>query len=628
MQDTNHSLKALLFIILIFISGTSLAQSAPAKLITNEVEEVTHSSATIIFESDVPVRSQIHYGTNGNMLVFRGRYNSRFATGEKRETLSNLQPDTTYYYSIALRTHTRGALTHKSAIKQFRTSSLTTTTTLPTTTTSTTTTTTTTTISTTTTTTAPSTTSTTLTTTTTTLPPISGATTFSEIENLGMQGNCYRDDDHYIAEYLYLNPDTCYWRVENNGGEKQIVPLDVPPIPQDATALPAPSGGDDTSAIETIINAAPYKTFYGTGETYRLDSLEILQDGTVIYDMPSIPANLSVGRMIHINGANDVKLFDSPQDGQNNPEFYVGIQAEGDRFHIVRSGLTNMFHKSGKSGGGVYIRRRQEDFHIACNTYKNILSQKSGTGTARANAIWHNGGNVTASGDGYIVNNIAENLQSTGDPVNGGKDAEFLTMQSFTGHDGYVRVFGNRGIDAGKRLAKFQATGGSKVLSNYYEWKTNETPELGLRTRLAIVSLPGFNASNVIVRNNRFKINGNKNWSYVFMNNTKNGAAGNQENVHFDCNDIEINNPWNGERYDQIVFVGRDKSGGSGGTDSSMEPSNSTIENNRIYGTGSVNWHYWMGQGFDLNSGPLQPTNNTFNLSGAGSPQQGIERQN
>jgi len=59
-----------------------------------------------------------------------------------------------------------------------------------------------------------------------------------------------------------------------------------------------------------------------------------------------------------------------------------------------------------------------------------------------------------------------------------------------------------------------------------------------------------------------------------------------------------------------------------------QENINCTMNDNTIFGTGGVNYHYWFGKGFDVNSGLLQPSGNTFNLGDSGSPHQGIERKN
>ncbi len=127
-----NSTKTLLFTLLVLFSTTSAAQGNLVNLKTNKVTDISSTSATIILESEVSARTQIYYGTNPNWLVLKGRYNSRFSSGERRETLYNLQPGTTYYYNVSVRAQRRGAQAQKTDIKEFRTpGSGVTTTTLP-----------------------------------------------------------------------------------------------------------------------------------------------------------------------------------------------------------------------------------------------------------------------------------------------------------------------------------------------------------------------------------------------------------------------------------------------------------------------------------------------------------------
>jgi len=447
--------------------------------------------------------------------------------------------------------------------------------------------------------------------------PSGSGSTFSQIEATSDLPNfCNQSDDEYIAEYLYQNPNVYYWSVQTlANGEKQVTDLPVPIPPASAIQLPAPSGGDDTAALESVINGnGTNKAYVGSG-TYKVNQLDINISGTTIYNMPVTPAS-GAGELIHLN-ADDIRLIDCPQDFQNQGSTYLGVRAYyADRFHLIRSGAMNMYHTGSSSGGGVLIRECA-DFHVAGGIYKNLFNLTNGSSTCRANAFWIAGGAWTDGG--YFVNNIVENLQSGGQ----GKDAEVLTVQSNSTHLKQINVFANRCIDAGKRLIKAQADGGITTLSNYYEWKTNSTSAIGNRTRLAVIAVH-FNMGDIIVRNNRIVVNGNRNWSYIM-----NVASTNQSgtNIHFDCNSIEINNPWNGASYDQVVLVGRSLNSGSSGSDSSQENINCSMDDNTIFGTGGVNYHYWFGDGYDVNSGLLQPAGNTFNLSDPQSPHQGIERQ-
>lgn len=85
--------------------------------------------------------------------------------------------------------------------------------------------------------------------------------TFNQIESAGLSNACYPDTDHYVAEFLYQNPDAYFWEVEGS----KVTKVNTPQAPANAIKLPKPSGGDDTSALECVINGNPWKSFVVTG---------------------------------------------------------------------------------------------------------------------------------------------------------------------------------------------------------------------------------------------------------------------------------------------------------------------------------------------------------------------------
>lgn len=131
-----NNLTLLLPTLLVFflpISGS--AQSGSVDLMKNEVQDITSSSAAIVYETSNSARTQIQYGTNPNALYHLGRYSSSFPSGKRRETITNLEPATTYYYSIKVRPKERRARSFNTAVKTFKTLDSTVTTAPPTTTT-------------------------------------------------------------------------------------------------------------------------------------------------------------------------------------------------------------------------------------------------------------------------------------------------------------------------------------------------------------------------------------------------------------------------------------------------------------------------------------------------------------
>jgi len=283
-----------------------------------------------------------------------------------------------------------------------------------------------------------------------------------------------------------------------------------------------------------------------------------------------------------------------------------------------------MFHLYGKSGGAVKITACA-DFHIAGGDYSDILNDAHNSDISRASIVWvtgwQNGGPSHPTDGGYIVNNVANNVHSQGpDTGNSHWDGEFLTIQANIGHAKPIKTWANRCVDVGKRFVKVQLDGGVSVLSNRYEWLTDYSV-IGDRKTYSMVDVYN-NVGDVIARNNRFVANAEGNWGYI-MTIAPHDQSG--TNIHFDCNLIEINTPWNGKAYDQRIFGAFSIRKGETGTDTSAENINITINNNTVIGRGGINAHYQFGRGFNLNSGPLQPIGNTFNLDDPDSPHVGEE---
>ena len=465
-----------------------------------------------------------------------------------------------------------------------------------------------------------------------TSPPVGNGTSmsFPDIAMAGPAGNGYFVDNDYIGEYLRMNPGVLDWDVQTIAGVKHVVPVDLPVLDMaTATALPAPSGGDDTTAVQNVINSGGNnKVYYGTGVVnYRFSNLNITPSGIRIHQMPMEPANSSTSKMISINGTDNLTLIDCPQDGKNYSAFYLGIEARDClNLKCYRGGLVNMYHQQGNSGGGVWLRNCHH-FRFNGNTYKDILNKGVNSQTCRANAIWLNGFGGNTTDGGTFCSNTVENLQSTGGEAGGGgnagnNDAEVFTTQSHDSYGELILVAANNCVDAGKRLIKNQ-TGGTYTCSNFYHWKTNSTPELGNRTRLAVFAVH-FGNDDCYFRNNDVVVDGNRNWGYV--TNVQQLNTNKSNNIGVDNNRIVINNPWNGQVYDQRIFVWHSLSAGSTGSDTSQEGSGVTFSNNTVTGTGGVNFHFWFGSGFDKDTGPIRSVNNTVNLDDPASPHQGVEK--
>jgi len=425
---------------------------------------------------------------------------------------------------------------------------------------------------------------------------------FSQIKDNGLDNACYVDEDHYVAEYLYQNPEVCFWSVDSDN--QKVIPQATPTPPDDAIHLPPPSGGNDTLALESVINANRGKSVVGSG-VYIVSNLNIAVP-IDIYNMPMVPARYARD-IVQVN-APDVRIFNSPIDGQNSNTARNGFSVNNGshRFTLVNSGYSNVYQKHGQSYAGVKLKG-VDDFHIACNTFDNLINTTNASyKTARANSIWMNGSQTQSTSGGYIVNNNASNHQSNGK----NKDAEFFTVQSYvsTAPDNPVRIFANRTVDAGKRFTKHQESD-ALVLSNDHKWLAKEGP-LGNRTLLTHVGVQFSN--NVIARNNRVNIGAGSRFAYVFSTAVNHGYKV-QSNIHYDCNDIEITDnlsPASGNS--PRIFTARMSTRGVYST--GYEAIDSSASYNYIHGQGSVNYYYWFGEGYAANGGKFETKGNIFEI--------------
>ena len=430
--------------------------------------------------------------------------------------------------------------------------------------------------------------------------PVAGATmTFADIAAGGLSNACYLDDDHYVAEFMYQNPDVCFWELDS--ANQTVTAVATPEPPSDAVQLPAPSGGDDTGMLESFINARAGESLVGQG-TYKIAGLDI-NVPVDIFNMPMEPAS-GAGEMVIINSP-DVRIFSSPIDGKNSKTAYSGFHVTdgSHRFTLVDSGFSNIYHTNNQSASGVWLRG-VDDFHIACNRFENIINDTNDKKfTARANAIWMNGrADSQSTSGGHIVNNYAYNAQSNGKLL----DSEFFTLQGYsnTSVDNPVKIFGNRALDAGKRFTKHQEDN-AKVLSNDHEWSETAGP-LGNRILLAHVSVQF--SDNVIARNNRVTVGANSRFDYILITQVNYGTKV-QDNIHYDCNDIEIQDqlPESSNNVPTIITA-RMKTKPREST--GFEATNSSANFNRVHGEGSVRFFFNFDHGYDSRGGRFETIGN------------------
>jgi len=430
---------------------------------------------------------------------------------------------------------------------------------------------------------------------------VSTTVSYDSIKANGLGNGTYPSDDYYLAEYLYQNPDVCFW--EQDSANKTITSMPTPVPPEDSIYMPSPTGGDDTAMLEAFFQNNAGKSVVGQG-TYKIKTLDIW-NSIDIYNMPMVPAP-GAKQMVRVN-APDVRIFNSPVDGQNLGSLAFGFNVEdgAHRFVLVNSGVKNIYHTYGNSASAVFIHHAN-DFYIVCNDFENVINHTSDrTKIARANSLWlagRKGSNLTG---GLIANNYSSNHQSNGN----GYDAEFFAIQSFdsVSETNPVRIFANRAYNAGKRMTKNQESN-TIILSNYVEWNTKDGP-LGRRQLEDVFSAQY--GSNIIVRNNRISISAEGHFQAIFLVNSFN--KGIQDNLHFDSNDIEIkdNRDPNANSGPELL---RAASTGAGLQAVGYEATNSSANNNVVYGTGSLRSYYFFRDGYDDGGGRFEHKNNDISV--------------
>ena len=432
--------------------------------------------------------------------------------------------------------------------------------------------------------------------------PIVKSESFENIAAQGLDNACYLDAEHYAAEFLYQNPDVCFWTVDEESGT--VSEVAVPEVPVDAIALPSPTGKDDTAMLKAIINSSSGKTYVGSG-TYKVNNLKI-ETPVMLYNMPMVPYN---NAMVVVSVRSpDVSIFNSPIDGAESSNTNAGfaVMDGADRFVLVNSGVSNLRGSTNRNSAGVFLRG-VDDFHLACNTFENIVNRSTKRTTSRANAIWMNGSaNRSSTSGGVIANNYAENLQSSGKL----EDAEFFTVQQFVEKDDDqpIRIYANRAVNAGKRMTKHQNSG-ALVYSNSYDWQ-DKNGELGDRRMFAMVNVQ--RASDVSARNNRFMAGAKSTFDYIFHANAKvKGVV--QDNLHFDCNAIEIREKLGSQSGStpKIISARAIQNSSSG----RYEATNSSARNNQIFGNGDVKNYYSFGAGYSrFGDGRFDTSGNQFGI--------------
>ena len=440
--------------------------------------------------------------------------------------------------------------------------------------------------------------------------PVSGTFSYESIEANGLGNGTYPSHDYYLAEFLYQNPDVCFW--EQDKENKTITAVETPAPPENSIYMPSPSGGDDTSMLENFFRKNAGKSVNGDNRTYKVKTLDI--DNRIdIFNMALEPAS-GAKQMIRIK-APDVRIFNSPMDGKNQKTLAVGYNVEdgAHRFVLVNSDVKNFHHKQGANAAAVFIRGAN-DFQIVCNRFESIFNATNDKSqTARANSIWMAGRHKHNLSGGLIANNYANDHQSNGKLV----DAEFFTIQGYksVSVENPVRIFANRAYNAGKRFTKNQE-GSTLILSNYIEWNTKKGP---LGTRRLIAPFVIHQSNNVTIRNNRVSISAEGKFDAVFKTDASTGShtahlgGSTQKNIHFDNNDVEIKDNRNPSAKSGPILM-KAVASHVGKNSTGHEAENSSANNNNVHGSGSLRNYFVFLNGYSDNGGRFEHKNNVFSI--------------
>jgi len=108
-------------------------------------------------------------------------------------------------------------------------------------------------------------------------------------------------------------------------------------------------------------------------------------------------------------------------------------------------------------------------------------------------------------------------------------------------------------------------------------------------------------------------VDNERNFDYIYHSNGK-WADVVQDNLRFDCNDIEIkNNAINtGKTIYSQVIAARNAALDDNRTD--REATNSSARDNVIHGGGGVKFFYWFGPGYRSTGGIFDTSGNTWDI--------------
>lgn len=360
---------------------------------------------------------------------------------------------------------------------------------------------------------------------------------FTQIREAGRLLNSYPTGtvdyaDAHLAEFLYMDATVSNWDMD--AANEEICKLPDPEPSVQAFQLPLPTGGNDFSMIQGAISTNA-EVRGVAGAVYQLNTKINVASATEVWDV-AVRIGAGIGDAYQVTAPN-VSFYRSPIDGNNTSGFKVGwrVEASATNFTVSRSGVRNIRTPTGVAAG-VWIRGGHP-FKITCNEFIDLLldAPASATGNASILAVLNSGGNVLPGG--YIANNYSENIHARRRD-SGTTDPEFYKQQGYgsTIISQRPKIIANRCVNAGKRLTKFQESEGF-VASNFYHWRDRQGP-LGVRLTTTIVAIQ-VASDRIRAINNRVKIEAEARYNAIWTV-LNNGGDRVFDDLHFDCNDLEL----------------------------------------------------------------------------------------
>lgn len=399
--------------------------------------------------------------------------------------------------------------------------------------------------------------------------------------------------NRHIAEFMRQNPSFRYY--ENNQSLQQVRGIAVPTPGVGAIYLNAPSGGDDTAYIESVINGGSGRQVVGTGATYSVRGLDFNQDDVWLWDVPMVCRGSGNVVTVHADGC---RMFNCPIDGNDRNDVETGVEIRGDGCHVIDSGMKDVRFTQGsnKNTLGIVVRGSAAGYYIAGNTWENLINASGSSYTHRAGGILLTGtSSHLPRGEGWIISNSFIDFESNGKL----EDADGIVSQrnSVNPAGSTLHIWANHFRDHGKRALK-QQDKYAEFFSNDGEWSREFFAFSESKQLLTMVSVQVSYGSHLMMANNFNVVNADKSYSLAMLTVTYWGPRF-PTYIEAEGNVGEINVDLANTSSDQRAFRMTVHSGAKGVVSGSqLNDPNSYVRENYFFGEGELDVILWLANGW------------------------------